>query len=253
VARCCYCFAILSLLLSSGFTCTQSVTIATGEWPPFTDSNAEDQGLALAIIEEALQLFDVDPVFHFLSWSKAYTLASQGQYSATAPWSYTEDRAHNFYYSDAVLDHPIVFFHLKKLDLYWSQLEDLQNMVIGATAGQAYGGGFESLEKDKILSVVRFDSNIKSLNNLYEGSIDLFPSDVILGYFLIHENFNNIQINAFTHTSNTVSTSPTYLIISKAIPDVIAQDFLVKFNAGLAELKSNGRYQELIKKYTLMR
>jgi polar amino acid transport system substrate-binding protein len=241
---------VFSLIIGMGFGVAlqaQTINMSTGEWPPFTDSTSPNQGIGLAIVTQAFKAVDMEINYDFVPWKRAYSQAKEGRYDATGIWFKNADRETEFYFSDAVLPHENVFFHLKTLETNWQTLTDLKGKVIGATSGYAYGGGFEDMEKAKILSVTRANSDQNNLRKLISKRIDLFPSDIDVGYYLLKNNFTAEEAKLVTHNETVLSSSPTHLLVSKKLPKNIAETIISKFNEGLAKIKISGEYFEILK------
>lgn len=234
------------LVLLSAIVSAETIKISTGEWPPFTDSSAADKGTGLAIVTASFKAVGIDASYDFVPWKRAYSQAKSGKYDATGIWFKNSDRESDFHFSDAVLPHENVFFHLQEKEVSWGTLEDLKGMVIGATAGYAYGGGFEDMEKAKILSVTRANSDVNNLKKLLSKRVDLFPSDIDVGYYLIRSNFSDEEAAQITHSDTVLSSSPTHLLVSKSLPQQRAETIVNKFNEGLAKIKVSGEYIKIL-------
>lgn len=227
----------------------KTLVIASGEWPPFSGTGIVgfQNGLGLAIVTEAFKTMGWKTQYAFMSWQDAYSQTRSGNYEASGIWFKSPERATEFYFSDAVLPHRSVFFHLKDRNLSWRTLADLQDIAIGATSGYAYGGGFESLEKDNILSVSRVNSDTENFKKLLDKRIDVFPVDINVGYYLLKNHFDSNKAQRVTHYDRVLSYSPTHLIVSKTTAKEKAKAIIKHFNEGLVKIKLSGQYFQMLK------
>lgn len=227
----------------------KTLVIASGEWPPFSGTGIGEfqDGLGLAIVTSAFKTVGWKTQYEFMSWQDAYMQTKSGNYKASGIWFKSPERATEFYFSEPVLPHRSVFFHLKDQKLFWKTLSDLQGIALGATSGYAYGGGFEALEKSNILSVSRVNSDTENLKKLLDKRIDAFPVDINVGYYLLRDRFEPKQVQRVTHFDRVLSYSPTHLIVPKTMAKEEAKAIIKRFNEGLVKIKLSGQYFQMLK------
>lgn len=97
LVTCCFLF-----MISVGHA--DSIKLATaGGFAPFTDESWKSQGMIVEILDQVMRVanFDADVEFHD-GWGQLFSETQAGKYDATFPWYYSEERAENFYVSDAL-------------------------------------------------------------------------------------------------------------------------------------------------------
>lgn len=91
-------FLLLSIEVQS-----ETFSIATGEFAPYCSSTAKYKGFANHVVSKAFARQGHQVEFDFLPWKRAYLQSKNGDYDASSWWSYNEERAGDFLYSDELL------------------------------------------------------------------------------------------------------------------------------------------------------
>ncbi|NDV24401.1 hypothetical protein [Desulfovibrio sp. JC022] len=65
----------------------QVVTIATGEWPPYTGRNLPANGLCAEIVTEAFRVEGVKCRYKFYPWKRVLYMIKSGMAICSVPWS----------------------------------------------------------------------------------------------------------------------------------------------------------------------
>lgn len=121
---------LLVVLTASQFSMAAPVTIATGEYPPFTSVDARNGGFVSHIIKEAFKRGGYEVGFTYLPWKRAKHAAQNGEYNATSYWQCPETIQKDFYCSGVLQQSPLVFFHRKSFDMPdWKTLQDLKGCL----------------------------------------------------------------------------------------------------------------------------
>ena len=89
---------------------TQHLSIAVGDWPPYFDQEAPDQGIVAQLLRDVFAEEGFTVSYHFLPWKRAYYEAAMGKHDATAVWMHAEEREQEFTFSDPVLKERFVVF-----------------------------------------------------------------------------------------------------------------------------------------------
>lgn len=246
--------ATMCLILGLCFAGTaqaEAVTIATGEFPPWTTSSAKYGGFVNRVVAAAFARSGIDVQFTYMPWKRADTETKLGHYDASAFWFSSQASEADFVLSEPISNHKEVFFHLKSKPFPpWGNLSDLRGLRLGATLGYTYTGDFWAMARSGKLRVevaIRDELNLKKV---LVGRIDAFPLDEVNGWLLLAnaEFFPPGTKELFATASPPLRTTPGYLRFPR---NRARTPYLVrKFNAGLQELKSDGSYdrffQEMI-------
>ncbi|CAM2067046.1 Transporter substrate-binding domain-containing protein [Sulfidibacter corallicola] len=214
-----------------------TVRISTGEWPPYNGQNLPHYGSANRIVEEAFRLANIEVVFSFYPWTRAYSLVKEGHWDASSVWAHQPGRENDFVFSEPIFEATQVFFHLKTTPLEWTELEDLRHWRIGGTLGYTYPV-LTKAENEGLLTMERASSDILNFRKLLAGRIDLFTIERHVGLYLRKYHLSSFESRRLTHHPKPVSQIPMYLIISKKVPR--HREILARFNRGLETLKKEG-------------
>ncbi len=216
---------------------TAPIAISTGEWPPYTDAQRADGGLALKLVRAAFAAEGLSVEFEWMPWLRAYEYALSGKRPATAVWYYTRDRAEQLDYSTPILRHHIVIYHLASLDFDWRRLEDLSPYRIGTVLGYSYGEPFDLAADLGIVHAYPVVDGVQNLHKLLNHRIDLMVAEE--GHFtrLIEQLPAQERARIHRHV-RPLTHLHSYLLFSRRHP--AAGELKVRFDRGLARLRAQG-------------
>lgn len=235
--------ALLMGLLTSFGLQAKTVTIATGEYPPWTSQKLKDGGFVNDVIARAFKREGINTQFVYLPWKRARLATKAGHYDATSFWFHSAAREKYFLESQPVMHASTVFFHLKSKSIpNWSSLSDLKSYSIGATRGYTYTAGFWKASKDGELHVDVANSDTANLKKLLSGRIDLFPTGKLTGWVLINNQFPNAK-NRLTTLPKPLTASDGFLLFPKSQP--ASKTLVAQFDKGLAAMKADGTFKKL--------
>ena len=236
---------VFAVLISSNVF-AQDVVIATGEYPPYTSENLDDNGFSAEIVRSAFAEEGISVKYEFMPWKRCEASVENGDYYGAIPYLKTEERLKAFSYSDPFYISRSSFFFMKDSfsEVEYSKLEDLKKYAIAGTAGYYY----EKMFTDAGLNIEYSDDAKSSLKKLHAGRVDLFPEDDLAAWAMIKELFPGEE-GKFAASSRPFNEDPHYVMVSKKFQG--AEDITAKFNSGLQKLKASGKYDVIMKKYGL--
>ncbi len=223
---------IMGLLLLSfvSFTYAKNVPLTTGEWVPFTSASLDNYGAFTEIVSTVFKEMEMKPEYRFYPWSRCYDSVLKGRAWAAFPYSYTEKRAKEVLYSDAMYCSKTVFIYYEKnkgeKQYKFNKLKDLKKYKIGGVSGYFY----ESIFKDANVKVDYASKEISCLEKLKLGRIDLCPVNELVGWHLIKTHFPQ-DVDNFKILAKPLSVDPLHLIVSKSYPN--SKELLESFNTVL--------------------
>ncbi len=229
------------IVSSSNVFANEIVTMAIGEWSPYTSEKDLKGKIAEVIVTEAFKLENINVIFKYYPWKRSYKNAEYGKVTGTFPWQKTKEREKEMIFTkNPIISIKTVFFHLKSLDFKWNNYEDLKKYKVGATLGYA---DVELLQKNDItVDVVTKES--LNFKKLLGGRIDIFPIDFVVGYNYIVKSFSPDKVLLFTNNPKPLYTKPMFMLISKKIPN--GQKIADTFDRCLKKLKDSGKYDKII-------
>lgn len=231
--------ALIAIQFASFTSKAETITITNGHWPPYQSQELKYNGFVSLLVQEAFALEGVDVDYQFRPWKRALEEAKIGAAHASMVWSYTPEREEHFYFSDIIIVSDAVLFHHINLDFDWKNNSDLARYRIGGTLGYRY-----AIEDWPGLSIERVPTDLQNFSKLLAGRIQLFPSDKYAGYALINQELTENEREKITHHPKPYDRTPYSVIFSKKKPENV--ELLRKFNHGLANLKSSGRYDAIL-------
>ena len=149
-------------------------------------------------------------------------------------------RSKHFIYSDTVFESKGVFFYLKEHPFDWNTLEDLKGKTIGAVSGYSNGKTIDEAEKSGILMLEKVPLEQNNFKKLLTKRIELFTSDLDVGYRILNLHFKPEEIQRITHHPKSHYTQSMHLLLSKKVNH--NQILMKNFNKGLIRLKASGKY-----------
>ncbi|MGL1933852.1 MAG: transporter substrate-binding domain-containing protein [Fibrobacterales bacterium] len=235
---------VFLVFITSSF-CNETITIATGEYPPFLSQELLFSGVGLKIISEAFESEGVTVTYGFFPWQRSYHYVVSGEWDASATWSYNIEREKDVTYSDPLYHSTYVLFHRKENPINWNTLTDLKQFSLGATKSYTYTPEFYKAIEDSILTVDFVASDELNLKKLAAKRFDAVPMNIDVGYYLIHSKLSKKEALTITHHPNRFSSKPTHLVFSKKNPRT--PELLRKFNRGLKKLNDSGAIDQYLK------
>ena len=233
-------FALL-LLWASAMASAETVTLAIGDWEPFTSARDPESQISQNIVQEAFATQGVTVVFDFMPWKRAYIAAQEGKVDGTFPWYSNEQRQQEMTIAEEPLmeEQEVFFYHADK-NFDWSSFADLKQYRLGGTIGYSHvdvleGEGVE-LDKAK--------DDITNFKKLAAGRIDAFPVGLNVGKYLLKKNLSATEAAKIKQHSKALSSGEMFMLFTKNDRGRQLADVL---NKGVKALKASGRYDELMR------
>ncbi|MCQ8878007.1 transporter substrate-binding domain-containing protein [Pseudoalteromonas shioyasakiensis] len=218
----------------------KTINISAGEWPPFLGESLPYQGVVAHLIRDIFAQAGIQVHFTFLPWGRAYHDTNNGKYDATAVWMHSKDRTNAYLFSNAVLSEQFVFFHLKKNDFDWRDLNDLRGLIIGGGLNYSYGPVFDQAIEKNTFELSRVSSTEQNFRRLSVGRIDIFAEEKNVGYYTLNNQHPELA-DTITHHPTAFLTNESFVLFPKNTEQ--SEQLLTTFNHYLLQFKQDGRYQ----------
>lgn len=215
----------------------QVLKISSGLWPPFTGESLPDNGEISKLVREAFLNQDIQVEFRFMPWARALKEVQEGRVQASILWRKTPKRQEKLYFSDAVAEVDIVFFHHKSRPIQWETLNDLKKYHIGAVRGFKYQSEFDAMLGSGELTVELMVNDQQNIRKLLHGRIDLAPIVQNSGNWMINHNLTEDESKWITHHPKPLAHQALHLVASKQWKD--SDKLISRFNKGLANIKQS--------------
>lgn len=224
------------------------VSIAAGEYLPWSSEKLEGGGFLHRIITEAFELQGVTVEYTYYPWARSYEQAKAGKYDAASFWACSVDRQEFFYCSNPIGKEDVVFFYHRDKPLgSWQRLQDLKGYRIGATQGYTYTRDFWDAANSKLLDVRVVNRDELSMKMLLRQRLDLVVMGYVAGVSLINTNFKPVEIAQIRSHSNPLTSLTFHLLVPRNAKN--GKELIKEFNAGLIKLRASGKYQEHFQYY----
>ena len=244
------CMAVILLAASSGSAESpgqpdKTITIATGEWAPWTGMDLPYNGFVCRVVEDVFSRAGYEVDFAFYPWQRAYAMILQGRADASAYWYISDRRKEDAYYSDPLTREKIVFFHLKTEPMAdWETLADLEPYRIGVSRGNTYTDELWEMGEQGVLTLDKADGDLANFRKLLAGRIDIFPCSKLRGYTLLNAHFSEGTVALLAHHETPLDEPTGHLIFPRGKDGSLALKRV--FNAHLRQLRDEGVYRKYI-------
>ncbi len=225
----------------------ETLTLITGEWPPYTSQKIEDQGVITAVVTAIVKEMGMKVEYMWMPWERGNMMIRKGDAFAQFPNARTETRAKNSDFSEPFFYTRTVFFYsrgrMKKPS--YVTLEDLRPYKIGGVIGYGYMPNF----KKAGLNVYGIIKDIQLVQMLYLGRLDLAPLDEYGGWLEINKLYPNEvdQFGILDKPLYSTLESASHLMISRKYPG--NERLRNQFNLALQRTKEKGIYQAVLRKF----
>jgi len=237
------CLILFILIQTVTVPAEDPLRITVGEWPPYFSESLKYGGVTPHIARQVFALEGIEAEYGWFPWKRGLEYARKGTWDAALGWARTPDREKDLIFSDTILITRNVFFHLKETPFDWQTIDDLSNYRIGGVIGYHYSNSFAAAVRDGRIEVERTSSETQSLRKLLAGRIDVFVSNMDVGYFYLNGNFTPEEIARITVHPVPLETNELHLAINRKKEN--SRELLERFNRGLRQMKETGEFDRM--------
>lgn len=221
----------------------RTITIATGEYPPWAGSSLPHHGYVNHIVSEAFASQGLKVEFVYLPWKRAFEETRKGKFDATSYWYENAERREAMLFSDRVITNRIVFFQRADTPkVQWKTFADLAPYRMSITLGYTYSAELYEAIENKLLNPIIVSSDAQNLKLLMAKRVDFFATDEMSGYYMAAQL--GIDPRKLVVIEPALVKPQGYLLAGKINPD--SQLIIDTFNRGLRTIKANGTYQKTL-------
>ena len=232
---------------SSGTSATGTTySIATDTaFAPFEYANASGDYEGIDI--DLLEAIAADQGFEYelnpLGFDAALQAVQANQADGViAGMSITDERKEVFDFSDSYYDSTVCAAADANSEI--SSLEDLNGMTVAVKKGTQSEQWAESIAEEYGFTTVEFDTSDVMYQDVAAGnSAACFEDTPVMGYAISTGNVN-LKIIGEVDASSEFATPYGFAVNKGMNPELLSM-----FNAGLANIKANGTYDEIVAKY----
>lgn len=220
----------------------KTISISTGEWPPFISEKLKHHGVAARIITESFASRNINVKYGWFPWERAYNNVKNGSWDASAIWAVTPERSKELLFSDPIVKNKHVLFFTAEKHVNWKSFDDLSGLTIGATNGYFNGHEFEEAERNGLITVDRTSIESNNFKKLAANRLDAVIAEIDTGYDIMHQILNAEQVEKIVVNQKAVSSFTNHLVISKKLEN--AEQLISTFNKGLKQLTESGKVEQ---------
>lgn len=171
------------MLPLSGLANGKSLTLLTGEWPPFSSSHMPDKGSSSNLVINAYAAVGIEAVPGFFNWRNAINLHyTDKRFTALYPVYPTKEHKKICYLSDPIGSSQLGLAQRNSKPLVWRKVEDLKKYRLGTVEGYGHEDGLEQLIQEGKIVTVNAVTDTDNLIHLAQKRID--------GVIIAQETFN---------------------------------------------------------------
>lgn len=243
----CFFIVFLSTVVANASD-IKEVTLATGEWPPYTSEHMKNYGVFSEIVSAVFREMGIKPVYKFYPWKRSELELQEGRAFATFPYTMTPERRKKFHFSDSMaFNTGRLFYNTRKYPngISFKSIQDLEKYKIGGTLGYWYVDKFRQMG----FNVEYVATDEQNIQKLYLQRVDLVPLDEMAGFYLIRKLYPD-KMNSFACSGKALNQDSLHVMFSKTYPD--AEKLEEGFKRAFIRIKENGMYQRIINKHGFM-
>ena len=225
----------VAAIAMSALVQADSVKLTSLEWPPYTGEALVQQGASVAVAKAAFKAVGHELTIEFFPWKRAVAYGKDNpDYDGYFPEYYAESLKQDFVLSDAMGTGPLGFAHKSDKSISWSKLEDLKAYKIGTVSGYVNTTEFDAMAEQNLLKVSAASSDLKNLQKLLAGRVDLAVIDSnVMEYLLSTESVLAGKASALTFNPTPLENKDLFICFKK---NERGRKLAEEFNQGLQKI-----------------
>lgn len=232
---------LLFLALSCSSSANDAIVGAHNVWPPYIVD--ERSGFSVDLVRAAFKAENQNFEMLITPFSRAMRMAEKGQIDIIPALWRSDSRDERFIFSKSYYSNRLILVSRTEPTINFKELNDLKGLSVCAIRG------FRSEIALAQIPEIRLEklTNLRScLALLKKQRVDAVVSDELAFVYLQsqHAEFRSFKVH-----QPTIAQWPLHIGINKSHPNAIA--IIELFDKGLIQLKTNGIYQAILKKYQL--
>lgn len=234
------CPLLVGLLLPAWAIADVPIQIVTGNnYEPYVDERLPAGGMMTELVSRTLEEMGESSEITFAPWARGYQETLSGRYAATFPYVYTDDRAENYLFSDALVDVETRIF-VRQAD----SAQDFADLV-GRRLCQPLGYALVEEVRDRMDGITMEVDRPASMSNCFRmlerARTDFIYSIESLGQLTAMEELGDLD--SIRMLDEVVASTSLHFIVPRNRPG--AEQLIDDFNAALDSLHSQGLVAEI--------
>lgn len=228
------------LLASTAIAASKpAVSLSNDVWPPYVEQDGQ-HGVAVDLVRAAFAEQNQPLNVAIKPWARVYREVTTCRDDLILIWHEPEREA-IIRYSKPFLANRLRFIKRNGDAFIYREQASLEGKLIGVIRDYHYDDEFID---DNRYILHEGNSLVANLQMLAAGRLDLVVADELVAATTIYQEHMRGQ---FSFTGPPLRDRKLYLATGQCNPDGAA--LIERFNAGLAAIKANGKYDQIIEKY----
>lgn len=226
-------------LFASTSVLAETITLATGEWPPFMGKDIDGHGLHSKMLKTVFAEMGHEVDIKFMPWKRVYELTKKGDYVAAFSWLKTPARQKEMLFpeNELALSREVGFYKKSKFPngLAIKSIDDIKKQNLKVVGISAYW--YEEPIKAKGIKA-NFVSNADLAWKMMAGGRgDLMIANANVGTMESQSFLGQGKDKEFGMTA-PIKIQPLYVIFSKNHPR--GKELIQAYDAAISRLKAAG-------------
>jgi polar amino acid transport system substrate-binding protein len=237
-------FSILAGVGRPAFA-SQTVRLATLNWPPYIGEKLPAEGYAAELIRTAFERSGYQVKYFYMPWTRAVKTVLEGGYDGLCPVYYTEQRKEDYSLSSEFPAGPLVLGKRVDTNIKYKRLTDLKPYKIAVVRGYANTKEFD--EANYLQKSFTIDDQT-GYRRLLFGSVDLWLADKFVAQYTMANHLPN-RAKEVVFDDTPLGVKNLHIAFSRKGPEYkrLTEDF----NKGLAEILKDGTLEQILRHHEL--
>ena len=234
---------LFTAVLASEPNQDNSLSVVTLNWEPFYAESLPDGGLVSDIVRASFAHSGFDITIKFVPWDRALDSSAKAKEDVLMGLWFAEERTQVYHFSEPFLANRVVFVKAAGDDFEFDGIDSLYGKKVGTIRKYVYLKEFLDNPRIEKIPVSGLTANLKKVA---KGRVDLTLDDEIVIKDLINRELPELK-DKLSFTRNALEEKPLYIASSRQHPR--GEEIISAFNKGLAQIRADGTYDELLKKH----
>lgn len=236
---------LLGLLLLAQAATAEKLRLVADAWPPFTDINLVNGGLATDLVSTALARAGYTTAFEQVPWARALQGVGEGRYDVLVDAWFNNERTLIGEFSGEYLLNRVRFLKRKDSSIEFNDLQALHPYPIAVVRGYAYSPAFDS---DPELQKVPVHSFSMAVRMLAAGRVALTVEDEYAARYTLNNEVPRVR-DSVEFLPKPLSENSLHILVSLKNPN--HAQIVASFDREIAAMKADGSYDRLFRQHGL--
>lgn len=217
---------------------SETITLLSIEYPPYTGRSLKQEGIISAITVAAFSRVGYVVNIQYRPWARALQEVKDGTGVGILDVWYSKERAVFLEFSQPLFVSEVGFYARSNNKIDVHDLSKLGKLTIGVVRGSLRPPNFEAAH-------LRTEDAVDEANNLLKlaaGRVDLVMTDRRVGDYLLQNQLKPLR-SQIVWLTPAIYQFPLYIGFSKRYPGW--KNIVADFNTGLASLQKDGTLEKI--------